>query len=348
MVSDSIRLARSASSAKPLGEASTVRSFGLPEPRRPGFGFCTAEARSELLCSSTAAEMRSESSGVKAFSTRAGRVLAGRYRLSSRITRGSMGTIWRAEHLELCCSVAIKLMDDHGSDDRESRARFLREARTAAALRSPHVVQVMDYGLDGQTPFLVMELLQGETLLSRLARAPRLSRRETATILSQVADALERAHELGVVHRDLSANNVFLVSDAKPALAKLLDFGLAKSEPGSLPGEQISTLRGTILGTPRYMSPEQAEGLEVDYRTDIWALGVLAFECLLGRPPFEGRTFGGLVLAICSRKLPVPSEHGNVPGRFDAWFSRACAREPGARFESVSEAARALRGALRS
>jgi serine/threonine-protein kinase len=342
MASDSIRLARVASSSKSLGEASTVRSLGLPELRS------SASVTSlDSHCTSVAPEAGAWSSGVTVWTNQAGRVLAGRYRLSSRITRGSMGTIWSAEHLELGCSVAIKLMDEHGPDDRDSRARFLREARTAAALRSPHVVQVMDYGLDGQTPFLVMELLQGETLLSRLARARRLSRRETATILSQVASALERAHALGVVHRDLSANNVFLVSDAKPVLAKLLDFGIAKSRARSPLGEQVSTVRGMILGTPRYMSPEQAEGLEVDHRTDIWALGVLAFECLLGRAPFEGRTFGGLVLAICSRKLPVPSELGSVPDGFDEWFSRACAREPRARFESVSEAARALRRALR-
>jgi serine/threonine-protein kinase len=257
-----------------------------------------------------------------------------------------MGTIWRAEHLELGCPVAVKLLDEPGPVESESRARFLREARSAAALRSPHVVQVLDYGLDGPTPFLVMELLQGETLLYRLARDSRLSRRETARILTQVAHALERAHALGIVHRDLSANNVFLVSDAASPHAKLLDFGIAKCAAGPLFGEQVSTLRGMILGTPRYMSPEQAEGLEVDYRTDIWAFGVLAFECLLGRAPFEGSTFGSLVLAICSRELPVPSELGVAPAGFDEWFACACARAPAARFPAVREAASALRRVL--
>ncbi len=278
---------------------------------------------------------------------RPGRVLGGKYRLIQPITRGAMGAIWRAEHLELGCPLAVKLLVG-GVPDSESRERFVREARTAAALRGPNVVQVLDYGLDEQTPYLVMELLSGESLQQRLTRSTRLSRRETARLLSQVAGALERAHGLGFVHRDLSANNVFLVEESGQTCAKLLDFGIAKSLEHTLPGDRTLTLRGVILGTPRYMSPEQVEGAPVDFRTDLWALGVLAFECLLGRAPFRGETFGSLVLAICSRAVPVPSQLGNVPAAFDEWFAQACAREPSERFASAEAAARALRRCLRS
>jgi serine/threonine-protein kinase len=275
------------------------------------------------------------------------RVLAGRYRLEARLGAGGMGAIWRAEHLVLKAPVAVKLIDRDAVPDDDTMARFLREAQAAATLRSPHVVQIIDYGVDGKIPFMVMELLEGENLAQRLKRLRRLARQETARILTQVGRAVQRAHEAGIVHRDLKPENVFLVRNEDDEIAKVLDFGVAKLERANLGSEGTRTRTGSILGTPYYMSPEQAQGNKtVDYRSDLWALGVIAFECIVGKRPFYSDGLGDLVLTICVRDLPVPSDFAPVPLGFDAWFARACAREPGQRFQSARELTEGLRDAL--
>jgi serine/threonine protein kinase len=275
------------------------------------------------------------------------RVLAGRYKLELRMGAGGMGTIWRAEHLVLQAPVAVKLIDRDAVPDEDTVARFLREAKAAAALRSPHVVQIIDYGVDGQLPFMVMELLEGENLAQRLKRSRRLSRQDTARILTHVGRAMVRAHEAGIVHRDLKPDNVFLVRNEDEEHAKVLDFGVAKVEQAALGPEGTRTRTGSILGTPYYMSPEQAQGNKaVDYRSDLWALGVIAFECLTGKRPFYSDGLGDLVLTICVRDLPVPSDIAPVPLGFDRWFARACARDPEARFQNAREMTEALRDAL--
>jgi serine/threonine-protein kinase len=275
------------------------------------------------------------------------RVLAGRYRLELRLGAGGMGAIWRAEHLTLQAPVAVKLIDRDAVPDEDTVARFLREAKAAAALRSPHVVQIIDYGVDKGTPFMVMELLEGENLAQRLKRVRRLSRQETARILTHVGRAMQRAHEAGIVHRDLKPDNVFLIRNGDEELAKVLDFGVAKVEQAALGPEGTRTRTGSILGTPFYMSPEQAQGNKtVDHRTDLWALGVIAFECLTGKRPFYSEGLGDLVLTICVRDLPVPSDVAPVPLGFDAWFGKACARDPEHRFQSSREMTDALREAL--
>ncbi|MCA9600209.1 MAG: serine/threonine protein kinase [Myxococcales bacterium] len=275
---------------------------------------------------------------------KAGRVLSGRYRLEERLGEGGMGSIWRAEHLVLGAPVAVKLIDRDVTRDEEALARFNREAQSAATLRSPHVVQIIDYGIDDDTPFMVMELLEGETLAERLRRIKRLSPAETSRIITHVARAISRAHEGGVVHRDLKPENVFLVANEDAEIAKVLDFGVAKVESATLGPGGTRTRTGSLLGTPFYMSPEQAQGnKEVDYRTDLWALGVIAFECLTGKRPFESDGLGDLVLSICVRPMPTPSEVGPVPAGFDEWFARACSREPTNRYQSAREMAEALR-----
>jgi serine/threonine-protein kinase len=275
------------------------------------------------------------------------RVLAGRYKLEVRLGAGGMGTIWRAEHLVLQAPVAVKLIDRDAVPDEDTLARFMREAKSAAALRSPHVVQIIDYGVDGKIPFMVMELLEGENLAQRLKRARRLSRQETARILTHVGRAMQRAHEAGVVHRDLKPDNVFLVRNEDEEHAKVLDFGVAKVDHAALGPEGTRTRTGSILGTPYYMSPEQAQGNKaVDHRSDLWSIGVIAFECLTGKRPFYSDGLGDLVLTICVRDLPVPSDVAPVPLGFDAWFARACARDPEERFQSAREMTEALREAL--
>jgi Protein kinase domain len=272
-------------------------------------------------------------------------VLAGKYKLVHLLGKGGMGSVWLAHHLTLQSPVAIKLIDPQIASNPEALGRFMREARAAAALRSPHVVQILDHGIDGTTPYIAMELLEGESLAARLRKVGHLSPVDTARILTHTARAVSRAHEVGVVHRDLKPDNIFLIENEEEELAKVLDFGIAKSTIVGFGVSAIAETRtGALMGTLHYMSPEQTEGMKtVDYRTDIWAMGVIAFECLLGRRPFEGETVGTLVLEICSRAVPVPSQVGAVPAGFDAWFARACARDPAARFTSARDAAAELR-----
>ena len=275
----------------------------------------------------------------------AGDVLSGRYRLVAPLGQGGMGAVWRAEHVTLGSPVAVKLIHAETASSPDAQARFLREAQAAAALRSPHVVTVLDSGVEDGVPFIAMELLEGESLAQRLARTGALSAADTERIVTHVARAIQRAHEAGIVHRDLKPDNVFLVKNADEEIAKVLDFGIAKTAEGF--GEaSAATHTGAVLGSPHYMSPEQARGTRaVDHRSDLWALGVIAFQCLTGRRPFEGAVLGDLLLKICAEPIPVPSTIAPVPPGFDAWFARATERDPNRRFQSAWEMADALRGA---
>jgi serine/threonine-protein kinase len=201
-----------------------------------------------------------------------GTILGNKYRVLSLIGQGGMGSVWRGEHLGLSAPVAIKVMDQALATTAEGSARFHREAQAAAALRSPHVVQILDHGVDAatQAPFIVMELLEGESLASRLQRCGRLDPAETAKVLTEAGRALMRAHEAGIVHRDLKPDNLFLVKDDDQEITKVLDFGIAKATSTAL-ATSSATRTGSLLGTPYYMSPEQMTGSkQVDYRSDDW------------------------------------------------------------------------------
>jgi serine/threonine protein kinase len=275
----------------------------------------------------------------------AGSVLAGKYRLVSLIGRGGMGSVWKAEHLGLRAPVAVKLIDQSIAMLPEALSRFYREAQAAASLRSPHVVQILDHGVDdeSQVPFIVMELMEGESLAARLHRVQRMSAPEAASIVSQAARALVRAHEAGIVHRDLKPDNIFLVRNEDEEIAKVLDFGIAKSKAHAI-GSDTATRTGSVLGTPYYMSPEQISGSkEVDYRTDLWALAVIAYEMLTGARPYTADTVGGLAIEICTRRPLPPSSHAPVPAGFDAWFDRATSLDVSKRYASARELAEELR-----
>jgi eukaryotic-like serine/threonine-protein kinase len=270
--------------------------------------------------------------------------LAGKYRLIRLLGQGGMGSVWQAEHVTLHAMVAVKLLDSTVALTRDGLNRFLREAQAAASLRSPHIVQILDHGIHRGVPYIAMELLEGETLGDRLDRLGCLSPAQTSRIVAHVARAITRAHDAGIVHRDLKPDNIFLVPNDDEELIKVLDFGIAKSASPVATSISDSTRTGTMLGTPYYMSPEQVESAaSADYRTDIWALGVIAYQCIVGQRPFDGETLGGLFLAICSKEFPVPSRRGHVPVGFDVWFSRCCARNPNERFASAREAAAELR-----
>ncbi|MCA9593097.1 MAG: serine/threonine protein kinase [Myxococcales bacterium] len=254
-----------------------------------------------------------------------------------------MAAVWRAEHLALRSPVALKVMHGALLQSQDAVARFLREARAAAALRSSHVVQIFDFGVEDGVPFIIMELLHGESLQSRLERGA-LSLGETLEVLAQVGRALERAHRAGVVHRDLKPDNLFLCqSEDAHLLVKVLDFGIAKAKDmdGSSDTQGAGfagTQTGAMLGTPYFMSPEQAQGTrDVDHRADLWALGVIAFNCVTGRRPFESEALGDLILGICTRDPIAPSSLCSVPSAFDDWFSKAVAKDPDLRFQNVRE-----------
>lgn len=268
-----------------------------------------------------------------------GTVILGRYRLESILGKGGMGSVWRAEHLQLRAPVAVKLLDASISNNQQMLARFMREAQSAAALRSPHVVQIFDHGVEDGTAFIAMELLQGESLAERIARSKQVPAEEAIRFLSQVLRAIGKAHEAGIVHRDLKPDNIFICAD-EPEFAKVLDFGVAKVTSGELSGAAgTRTQTGMMIGTPYYMSPEQTQAKEVDARADLWAIAVIAYECLVGRRPFVGDSFGELVLAICTAPVPVPSQNATVPAGFDEWFVKGTQRDRARRFGSAREMA---------
>jgi serine/threonine protein kinase len=267
--------------------------------------------------------------------------IAGKYRLTRLLGRGGMGTVWEGVHEQLGTRVAVKFIDAEHAASEDVRQRFVNEARAAARLRSKHVVQVYDQGVghDGR-PYIVMEFLAGEPLDSRLDREGRLAPAEVARIVLHVSRALAKAHESGIVHRDLKPENVFLVHDDEDhtVVAKVVDFGIAKFTDPSGPGSS-STRTGAVLGTPQYMSPEQARGLRtVDHRTDLWSLGIIVYRAIVGELPFKGEAVGDLLVNICTSEPPLPSRLApDVPAGFDAWVKRALAREPASRFQSAAE-----------
>jgi serine/threonine-protein kinase len=253
-----------------------------------------------------------------------------------------MGAVWRAHHLTLNSPVAVKLIDPRIASTGLGVERFVREARAAAALRSPHVVQTLDYGVHEGVPYIAMELMEGESLADRLHRLGSLSPAETARFLTHMGRAVGKAHDAGIVHRDLKPDNVFIVHNDDEEVAKVLDFGIAKmTHPTG--GASSQTETGVVIGTPFYMSPEQAGGSKIDHRADLWAMGVIAYQCLLGHLPFPGQALGEVIIKICTGPIPVPSQIGRVPSGFDSWFAKACARDPEQRFQSARQMSDAFR-----
>ncbi|WP_434043332.1 MULTISPECIES: protein kinase domain-containing protein [Sorangium] len=265
-----------------------------------------------------------------------GITIAGRYRVERELARGAMGSVWVGRHLQLGVDIAIKFMAPQFATSAELRARFEREARAAAVLKSAHAVQIYDYGIEHETPYIVMELLEGEDLAARLARERRLGLPITLAILDHVGRALRRAHELGLVHRDLKPSNLFLSLQDGELVAKVVDFGVAKVTAVESAG---ATRTGSLLGSPSYMSPEQVRSSsKVDHRSDLWSLGVIAFQCVTGQLPFPGQELGDVLVEICTAPIPLPSQVAPGLGpEVDAFFHRALERDPARRFQSATE-----------
>jgi len=266
--------------------------------------------------------------------------------------------VWLATHRTLGTRVAIKFIREEHAAQPDSRRRFEIEARAAARLRSQHAVHVYDYGTTAQgLPYIVMEYLEGESLSERIIREGPLTPHQAAHIIRQAARALDSAHASGIVHRDLKPDNVFLATNGEtsdfgpyPYVVKLVDFGIAKIFQQPIRSDQTApamggpTQDGAVIGTPNFMSPEQLTvGGAPGVLTDLWSLGASTFAALTARIPFEGDVLGDIVLKVCVAPMPVPSEiHPHVPPGFDAWFAKACARDPRLRFQSAAELSRAL------
>jgi hypothetical protein len=268
-----------------------------------------------------------------------------------------MGTVWRVQHVVSLQRFALKTLDPSAAAQPEATRRFVREARAAAALRTRHVVKIVDAQMQylhkaQPLPFLVMELLEGLTLLELCDARGRLRPGELAWLAGQLGRALDAAHRQGIVHRDLKPSNVFIAEDdERQPTVKLCDFGIAKLiDAGGAGGEgSLETNTGALLGTPMYLAPEMLRGAaDAVPATDQWALGLLAFRALAGIEYFgHVRGFPGLVLAIANDPMVAPSERApSLPAAFDAWFLRSCARDPAARFPDVPAQVAALAAAL--
>jgi len=277
----------------------------------------------------------------------AGIVIANRFQLIKELGHGGMGSVWLAHHTGLDTSCALKFIHQDAASNAEVRARFEREAKAAAQIRSSHVVQILDYGVWEDTQYIAMELLEGEDLAQRIKTTPRMYPRDVARVVAQVARALTKAHQASLVHRDLKPENIFLVREDDQEIAKVLDFGIAKSHQKMLATDS-NTKTGSLLGTPHYMSPEQAQGTKtVDHRTDIWALAVVTYRCLTGQLPFDSDALGDLLLKIIVNPVPVPSQVApDLPATFDQWWLRATHRDVTQRFQSAKEMSDALQVAL--
>lgn len=271
-------------------------------------------------------------------------ILADRYRMVALLGKGGMGSVWRGEHLSLGTPVAIKLLAPHLAERESVRARFLLEARAAASLRSKNVVQIFDHGVDGDLPYIVMELLRGESLAARLHHRKRLEPRLVGRVLAEVGRAIARAHKAGIIHRDLKPDNIFLVErDDDPSFVKILDFGVSKIQRRDASMKTI-TREGVVLGTPVYMSPEQAQAHpDLDARTDLWAVGAILYECLAGSPPFSGQTYEAVIVAICTRDAEdIRMRNPEVPPGIAAFLAKALMRDKEARFTAARDMLDAL------
>jgi len=289
----------------------------------------------------------------------------GPYEILSPLGAGGMGEVYRARDTRLGRDVAVKVLPEHLSAQPEIRARFEREAKTVSSLNHPNICTLFDVGTEGETAYLVMELVEGETLSARLGRGA-LPAPELLRIGAQVADALDRAHRAGVIHRDLKPGNIMLTKSG----AKLMDFGLARATGLAGPGTTSSptgatqthsptigkalTAEGTLLGTFQYMSPEQLEGAEADARSDIWALGCVLYEMATARRAFEGRSQASLIAAILEREpvpiVEVPSGSasgafaGAAPQGLDRLIRNCLAKDPEERIQTAHDVKLQLRG----
>jgi eukaryotic-like serine/threonine-protein kinase len=266
-----------------------------------------------------------------------GRLIGGRYRLIAPLGEGGMATLWRAVDEQLDREVAVKLLREQFSSDAGFAARFKQEARSAGSLSHPNIVPVYDYGTDGTdgTQFIVMQLIEGQDLSSILRERTFLATDDAVRVAIGVASALEAAHRRGIVHRDVKPGNILITDDGD---VKVTDFGIARAV-----SEASMTVTGTTLGSVHYFSPEQARGDEVTGASDVYALGIVLYEMLTGRRPFEGDSAAGVALKRLTEDPRPPTTHRPVPAGLSAVVMRALERDPERRYPDAGAFAEALR-----
>jgi serine/threonine-protein kinase len=274
-------------------------------------------------------------------------LLGDRYELILRLGGGAMGDVWRARDRNTGDDVAVKIMREVG--DREFQGRFHREARVLTRIRHPSILEVLDYGTEPK-PYLVMELLVGEDLEALLRREERIPLDRTTKIFAQICEGLQNVHDAGIIHRDVKPANIYLMENGN---IKLVDFGLAKKPHRFLTNtadltdgttiEAPLTKRGNVVGTIKYMSPEQLSRADIDFRSDLWSVAVVLFRMLTGNHAFPGMNDVDTMLNIMGNAAPVPSRDAkDLPPKLDNFFLRALQRNPAHRFGSASEMAIAL------
>ena len=294
---------------------------------------------------------RAEPAELARVSSLSGTVLDGRYEIGQKIGEGGMSWVYEAEELEGGLTVAIKVLPPRLSRDRDSVERLKREAEIATRFNHPNVCPILRLGstADGIL-YLVMPFLAGETLGDFEGRVRQVSVEEGVPILVQVCGGLQHAHDLGVIHRDLKPENVMLVPEGEEGAVRavVMDFGLAKERHAG-PEVVKLTQTGIVLGTPEFMSPEQIRGRALDGRSDVYALGVLAFELFTGELPFSGRNAQEMMVARL-RGMPrlIRSVRPDLPGRLESVINRALALAPDDRYQSMDEFGRALDGVVNS
>jgi serine/threonine protein kinase len=282
-----------------------------------------------------------------------GQVVAGRYVLGSPIGEGAMGTVFRAEDQTLKRPVAIKFLFVKGTRDPQAMVdQFLREARIAASIQHRNVIQTVDFGtFEEFQPFMVMELLSGESLGDRMEREPPLTSEQLIHIVSLTLRGLAAVHDAGIVHRDLKPQNIFLQRDADAVYPKILDFGISRSlQHGGERPSAIATQEGLIVGTPDYMSPEQARGeATIDKRADIYSMAVIVYEGLTGRLPFEANTVGDLIVQIVTAEPPRMHDiNPSIPRALSDMVAQAMSKDRENRFADARAMRRALLSAAES
>ena len=285
------------------------------------------------------------SRGATPRAVRPGTLIANRYRLEHRISVGASGEIWAARHDGLDLPVAVKLLHCSLVGDTKSHTRFRREAKATARIRSENVVEILDLGETEGRPFIVMEYLEGCDLGSWLDRGT-VSIEVAGRIAIGVGRGLRRAHALGLVHRDLKPANIFMAGEGGETV-KIVDFGIAKESRRQPIEMDEPTARGEILGSPRYMSPEQVRGWDLDARTDLWALAAVLYRALVGRHAFDGRSVTDVMLAIWHEDPAAPSAlRPELGPAVDAFFARAFQKRPDMRWPDADTFVHAFLDAL--